>query len=137
MLYTCIWYIRGVKPPFTTPPVFPLLYLLTRPLHYPARAGIPNYTEGVITPSPGRPETSASPTWASAAVNRAFHTLPTVFLWLRRTLPDFADLPPGLHATVMYSSHNSRNRRTITSFNAPLASYGNLYTTMCQFRTSQ
>ena len=92
------------KPPSRPSLVFPLLYPRTRPPHHPARAGIPNYSEGVITPSPGHPETSASPTWASAAVTGAFHTLLTVLLRLRRTLPNSADLPPGLYVTTMVPS---------------------------------
>ena len=124
------------KPPTRPPLVFPLLYMRTLPLYYPARAGIPNYTEGVITPSPGRPESSESPTWASAAVTGTFHTLPTVFLRLRRTLPDSVDLPPGLYVSIMDPSHKSHNRRTIQPLDTHLASYGNMYTTMCQFRTT-
>ena len=109
---------RSGKPPTRPLLVFPLLYLNTRPLYYPARVGIPNYTEGVITPSPGRPETAASPTWASAAVTGTFHTLPTVSLRLRRTLPDSADLPAGLlyNGSVRQKPHlldNPTTQRTL------------------------
>ena len=62
---------------------------------------MPNYTEGVITPSPGCPETSASPAGALAAVTGTFHKLHTVFLGLGRTLTDLADLPPGLYTSNM------------------------------------
>ena len=55
-------------------------------------AGIPNYEEGANTPSPTRPETPASPTWASTAVTGTFHALPSVELTILRTrqtsLPD-------------------------------------------------
>ena len=128
--------LRLRETPYTTHLVFPLLYLRTRPLYYSARAGIPNYAEGVITPSLIRPETSASPTWASAAVTGMFYIIHFVFLSLRPTLPDSADLPPGLYASIMGPSHNSHNRRTIQLLRALLASNRNLYTTMCQFRTT-
>ena len=105
-----------------TPLVFPLLYPNTRPLYYPARAGIPNYKEGVITHSPGRPETPASPTWASAAVTRTFHTLLTVYLRLRQTLPDSANLPPRLYSSTMDPSYKSHICRTIQPLNAHLSS---------------
>ena len=88
----------------------------------PQRAGIPNYKEGVITPSPGRPETSASPTWASAAVTGTFHTFRTVYLRLRRTLPDSPDLPPGLYSSTMDPSYKTHIRRTIQPLNIRLSS---------------
>ena len=88
------------KTPYTTPSGLRST-LRTRPLYYPARSGIPNYTEGVITPSPGRPETSVSPTWASAVVTGTFSNCHNVFLSLRQTLPDSADLPTGHYDSNM------------------------------------
>ena len=117
-----------------TPLVFPLLYPSTRPLNYPDRAGIPNYKEGVITPSHGRPETSASPTWSSAAVTGTFHTLLTVYLRPRRTLPDSADLPPGLYSAAMDPSYNIHFLRTIQLFNNSTHAYLP-YRNLCQIRT--
>ena len=110
--------------------------LLPLPYHSLPRAGIPNYMEGVITPSPGHPETSASPTWASAAVTGTFHNRHTVFMNLRRTFPDSADFPPGLYASNMVPFPQEPQLPDNPTLNALLASYGNMYTTMCQIRTT-
>ena len=93
----------------------------------------PPITRKGLSLLPGRPETSASPTWASAAVTGTFHTLLTVYLRLRRTLPDSADLPPGLYSSKMdpsYKTHSlslslSLSLRIIQLFNARLASLQN------------
>ena len=53
------------------------------------------------------------PTWASAAVTGTFHTLLTVVLRLHRTLPDSADLPPGLYSYAMIPFHKRHIRWTI------------------------
>ena len=97
------------KPPTRLPLVFPLVYPRTRPLNYPERAGIPVYKEGVITPSHGHPETSASPTWASAAVTGTFHTLLTIYLRPGRTLPDSATRSPGLYSSTMDPSNKTHS----------------------------
>ena len=68
-------------------------------------------------------------------VTGTFHNLHTALLSLFRTLPDCADLPPGLYASTMGPSHMSHKRRIIPLLDALLASYWNQYTTMCQFRT--
>ena len=122
--------------PLHDPSGLPPLYPSTWPLNYLERAGIPNYKEGVITPSQGRPETSASPTWASAAVTGMFHTLLTVYLRLRRTLPDSANLPLRLYSATMDPSYkiHSLSRQSNSSTLAYLP-YRNLYTPMCQIRT--
>ena len=69
---------------------------------------------------PRRPETSASPTWVSAVVTGTFHTLITVYLGLRLTLPDSAELPPGLYSSTMYPSCKTHIRRTIQPLNTRL-----------------
>ena len=59
-----------------------------------------------------------------------------MFLSLRRTLPDSADLPPGLYASNMDHFPQEPQEPDNPTLNALLASYGNLYTTMCQIRTT-
>ena len=58
-------------------------------------------SRGVVTPPSDLAETSASPTRVSAAVTEMFHTLQSVTIRPRRTLPDSAGLPPGLSSTTM------------------------------------
>ena len=121
------------KPPSRPYLVFPLLYPRTRPPHHPARAGIPNYSEGVITPSPGHPETSASPTWASS---RGHRSVPHPSHCTSKTTPDSSELLRPPSRTLRHyngSFHFSHNRGTVKPFNKLPASFGNLYTTMCQF----
>ena len=72
----------------------------SRPLSYPARAGIPNYKEGANTRSRTRPETSASPNPASTRVIGTLRTRFSVNLSKYRTLPDAANLPPGLYCSA-------------------------------------
>ena len=92
--------LRLRKTPYTTLLVFPALYPTSRPLSYPARAGIPNYEEGANTPSRTRPETPASPTRVSTTVTGTLHTRFSVNLSKCRTLPDSANLPPGLYCSA-------------------------------------
>ena len=69
--------------------------------------------EGGCHSSSDLPETSASPTWVSAAVTGMFHTPQTVTMRTRRTLPDSAGLPPGLSSTNMcpYNKTHSSLRK--------------------------
>ena len=69
-------------------------------LSYPERAGILNYEEGANTPSRTRPEAQASHTWASATVTGTLSTLSSVDLAIGRTLPDSANLTPGLYCSA-------------------------------------
>ena len=86
--------------PYMTLPVFPALYPTTHLLGYPVRAGIPDYEEGANTPSWTRPETPASPTRVSTTVTETLHTRLSVNLSKYRTLPDSANLPPGLYCSA-------------------------------------
>ena len=80
--------------------------LITR---LPRKGGYPQTRGGgVVTPPSDLPETSASPTWVSAAVTRMFLTLRTVTIRPRRTLPDSAGLPPG-----PYSSSTCPSTKTL------------------------
>ena len=93
------------------------------PLSYPERAGIPKYEEGANTPSQTRPETTASPTWASTTVTGTFHALPSVDLTICRTLPDSANLPLGPYCSAMGpagQTHFSPNYPPLTSLLAHL-----------------
>ena len=92
--------LRLRETPYTTLLVFPALYPTSRPLSYPARAGIPNYEEGANTPSRAHPETPASPTRVSTMVTGTLHTRFSVNLSKCRTLPDSANLPPGLYCSA-------------------------------------
>ena len=87
--------LRLRETPYTTLTVFPVLSPASRPLSYPARAGIPYCEEGVNTPSRTRPETPASPTRVSTTVTGTLHTRFSVNLSQCRTLPDSSNLPPG------------------------------------------
>ena len=118
------------KPPTRPSLVFPVLWLTTRPLSYPERAGIPNYKEGANTPSYNRPETSASPTWASAAVTGTFHALPSVDLTICRTIPDSANLPPELYSSAICSSGQTHLSpkyplRTTRTSSYPISTHSN------------
>ena len=76
-------------------------YLSTsRLLSYPERTGIPNYEEGANTPSRTRPETPGSPTRPSTTVTETFHPHFSVDPTISRTLPNSANLPPGLYCSA-------------------------------------
>ena len=120
--------------PSGTPP--PLLYPSTRPLNYPERAGIPNYQEGVITPSQVVRRHQHLPLGHQPRSPERFYTLLTVYLRLRRTLPDSADLPPGLYSNTMGPSYKIHSLPGQSNYpTLAYLPYRYLYTPMCQFRT--
>ena len=82
--------------PLTFPSLFPNAWSHV----YTERAGIPKL-EGVFTPPSDLQDTSASSTRVSAGVTGMFHTLQTVTIRPRWTLPDSAGLPPGLSSTKL------------------------------------
>ena len=74
---------------------------------------IPYYKEGVITPSHGRPETSASPTWVSAAVTGTFHTLLSVYLMVRLFRTPQTSLPDStINGSFLRDPHSPDNPTT-------------------------
>ena len=67
----------------------------------PRKGGYPQTRGEVVTPPSDLPETSVSPTWASATVTGMFHTLQSVTIRPRRTPPDPACLLTGLPSAQM------------------------------------
>ena len=89
---------------YTTPSGLPCSMANDTASQLPRKAGIPSYKEGANTPSYNRPATSAFPTWASATVTGTFHALPSVDIAICRSLPDSANLPPGLYSSAICPS---------------------------------
>ena len=79
----------------------------------PRNGGYPQLQGRDKTPSYNRPETSASPTWASAAVTITFHALPSVDLTICWTLPESANLPPDSSPPLSVLLDRSTSLRNI------------------------
>ena len=84
------------------------------------------------------PDLSGDISISHLGVSRGHQNVPHTSHCTSKSTTDSSGLrrPPSwtLRQYIMYYSHRCRNRRTITPIHALLASYGNLYTTMCQIR---
>ena len=82
--------LSGSGKPHTRPSLaFPLLYPNTRPLYYPEKAGIPNYKEGVSTPSP---QSSGDISISHLGVSCGHLNVPHTSLCLSNATPDSSAL---------------------------------------------
>ena len=84
------------------------------------------YSREVVIPPSDLPETSASPTRVSAAVTGMFHTLQSITMWPRQTLPGSVGLPPGLSYTQIGPFHQDPPLTRI-GYSAPLLRIPGLY----------
>ena len=100
------------KPPRSTPRGFPS-YTQTALSTSTQKGWVSPTKRRVVTPLPDLPETSASPTWVSAAVTCMFHKSTNSSLRPRRTLPDsLPDSPQLISVFTMSLARTGYLRRS-------------------------